>query len=81
MEFFHTLLTQAVNDFMPLYKVSSYHSKCPTLWFTLYRPHLRIDFTLKKAKLKVDKSKDPDDRSTFTKLKESFEGDYLAGET
>ena len=61
---------------MPLHKVSSHSSKCPSPWFTNH-----ISELISLIKHKADKSKDPDDQSTLTKLKNHVKGDCSAGET
>ena len=63
--FFHTLIMQVFDDFMPPHRVSYHHSKCPTPWFT--EQISKLISIKNKAKRKADKSKDPEDRVTFKK--------------
>ena len=58
---------QVFDDFMPLHRVSCHHSRRPTPWFTDEISNLTS--VKNKSKRKADKSKDPEDRVTFKKLK------------
>ena len=65
--FFHALLLQGLDEFMPLHQVSSHHSKHPTPWFT---DHISELISLKsKAKRKADRSDDPVDKTLYSQMK------------
>ena len=67
MGFFHTVLSEVLDLFLPLHVVHSQHSKRPTPWFS---NDIRQLITSKnKAKRQADKSGDANDRRHFQRLK------------
>ena len=65
--FFHTVLGQVLDDFMPLHQVFSRRSKCPTPWFSDHISHLIS--SKNKARRRADKSANPTDQALYRRLK------------
>ena len=66
-DFFHTVLSEVLDLFLPLHSVHSRRPKQPTPWFS---DDIRQLITYKnKAKHQADRSGDPDDKCRFQRLK------------
>jgi len=65
--FFHTVLSEVFDLFLPLHVVHSRHSNRPTPWFS--NDIHQLIAAKNKAKWLADKSGDPDDRCCFQRLK------------
>ena len=67
MGLFYTVLSEALDIFLPLHKVNPQQSKRPTPWFN---DNIQQPIKSKnKAKRQADRSSDPSDRSYFQQLK------------